>query len=315
MTKQAAFAVTSVSHTMRKRIRRFDALLRHRWAIPLPGFILLAILTFPPVFYAFYLSFVNINLSLPDRAVEFVGLENYIQLFTSSAGQEALIVNLIITFGSTTLAVLVGFIVAYLIHEYSGRLAAAITTFVLIPLAVSPVAMALIFSLIINPLYGPLPQLIAMFGGPLIALTANSLSATLTIIFVQVWQWSPLAVVLILGGIKSVPEQTLEAARVDGSHKTELIWHIILPSIKPIIAITAIFEFILNSQVFAATKLLTNGGPGNATTTLSLYIYKIGISESSRVSDAAAVGVVALIIGVLSAIIWLAVMQWNNDYD
>lgn len=300
---------------MRKRIRSLDALLRNRWAIPFPGFILLALLTLPPVFYAIYLSLVNVNLSLPEREVVFVGLDNYIQLFTSSAGQNALVVNLIITFGATALAVVVGFIVAYLIHEYAGRFSAAITTFVLIPLAVSPVAMALVFSLIINPLYGPVPQLIAMFGGPLLALTANPWTAIMTIIFAQVWQWSPLAVVLLLGGIKSVPEQKLEAARVDGANKTELIRHIILPSIKPIIAITAIFEFILNSQVFAAASLLTSGGPGNATTTLSLYIYKIGVSESSRASDAAAAGVVALIIGILAALAWLKAMNWNAEYD
>src|SRR5699024_3875246 len=141
------------------------------------------ILTLPPFFYALYLSFVNIDLSLPGRAIHFVGLANYIDVFASGPGQTALIVNLIITFGATVLSVLVGFLVAYVIYEYAGRLDGIITTLVLTPMTVSPVAMALVFSLILNPLFGPLPQVVASFGGPLLAVTSHGWSAVVTVIF------------------------------------------------------------------------------------------------------------------------------------
>jgi multiple sugar transport system permease protein len=172
--------------------------------------------------------------------------------------------------------------------------------------------MALVFSLMLDPLYGPVPQVIALITGVLISPTGTSLGALITVVFVQTWQWSPLAVILLLGGIKSLPVEPVEAARIDGASAWQTLWHIHLPLLRPLLAVAAIFEFILCSQVFAATELLTNGGPGNATVDLSLYIYKIGISESSQVSVAAAAGVITLLLGLLSTTVWLRIAKWDE---
>jgi ABC-type sugar transport system permease subunit len=86
-----------------------------------------------------------------------------------------------------------------------------------------------------------------------------------------------------------------------------------MPLLRPLLAVTAIFEFILCSQVFAATQLLTNGGPGISTVDLSLFIYKVGIAESGRVSVAAAAGIIALAIGLISTSLWLRVTQWETE--
>jgi multiple sugar transport system permease protein len=282
------------------------------WLLPLPGFILLAILTFPPLFYALYLSFVNFNSSLPNRPLQFVGFANYIRVFTTAAGQQAIITTIIIALGATFGALLVGFIVGYLLHLYGGRFTSLLTALILVPMAVSPVAMALVFSLILNPLYGPIPQVIAELGGPLISITASPSGAIGTVIFAQVWQWSPLAVVLFLGGIQSLPSSPMEAARIDGANGFQILRHIMLPLLKPIIAVTAIFQFILCSQLFAAAQLLTNGGPGRATTDLSFYIYRIGVADSGQVSVAAAAGVIALAGAIVLATIWLKVSKWDE---
>jgi multiple sugar transport system permease protein len=184
-----------------------------------------------------------------------------------------------------------------------------VTILVLIPLAVSPVAMALVFSLMLDPLYGPVPQVIAQITSVLLSPTGTSLGALIPVVFVQTWQWSPLAMILLLGGIKSLPIEPVEAARIDGASAWDTLWHIHLPLLRPLLAVAAIFEFILCSQVFAATELLTNGGPGNATVDLSLYIYKIGISESPQVSVAAAAGVITLLLGLLSTMVWLKIAK------
>jgi multiple sugar transport system permease protein len=285
--------------------------LRSPWLVPLPGFLLLAVLSLPPFLYALYLSFINVDISLPNNKIHFVGLANYGQVLGSPVGQHALLITLIVSFGSTAAAIVIGLVIAYLIHLFAGRLDGLVTVLVLIPLAVSPVAMALVFSLMLDPLYGPVPQIVAFLTGALIAPTGTSLGALLTIIFVQTWQWSPLAVILLLGGIKSLPIEPIEAAMIDGASFWRALWHIHLPLLRPLLAVAAIFEFILCSQVFAATELLTNGGPGNATVDLSLYIYKIGISESSQVSVAAAAGVITLILGLISTAVWLKVAKWD----
>lgn len=285
---------------------------RSPWLVPLPGFILLALLSLPPFLYAVYLSFVNIDVSLPNTPLRFVWFQNYAAVLGSANGLHALLVTLIVSFGSTLAAISVGLLIAYLIHLYAGRLSGFVTILVLIPLAVSPVAMALVFSLMLDPLYGPVPQVIALITGVLLSPTGTSLGALVTIVFVQTWQWSPLAVILLLGGIKSLPVEPVEAAKIDGARAFATFWHIHLPLLRPLIAVAAIFEFILCSQVFAATELLTNGGPGNATVDLSLYIYKVGISESSQVSVAAAAGVITLVLGLISTTVWLRIAKWDE---
>ncbi len=286
---------------------------RTPWLVPLPGFLLLATLSLPPFVYAVYLSFVNVDIAVPNQVVRFVGLQNYARVLGSEAGLHALFVTLLVSFGSTFAAVCIGLLIAYLIHLFAGRLSGLMTILVLIPLAVSPVAMALVFSLMLDPLYGPVPQVIQMVTGALISPTGSAVGALVTVIVVQTWQWSPLAVILLLGGLKSLPVEPVEAARIDGAGFWTTVWRIHLPLLRPLLAVAAIFEFILCSQVFAATELLTNGGPGNATVDLSLFIYKIGIAESSQVSLASAAGVITLILGLASTAVWLKVARWDTQ--
>jgi multiple sugar transport system permease protein len=286
---------------------------RWRWLIPLPGFLLLLALTLPPFIYALYLSFINVDIQAPALSVHFVGLANYKEVLFSNAGISAVLNTLILSFGSTILSVAIGLVTAYLIALYAGRMAGFIVVFVLIPLSVSPVAVALVFSLMLDPLYGPIPQITYMLSGVLIAPTANAIGARVVIIMLQAWQWSPIAVILLLGGIQSLPKEPLEAALIDGATLFQTIRRIHMPLLRPLLAVTAIFEFILCSQVFAATQLLTNGGPGIATVDLSLYIYKVGIAEGGRVSVAAAAGVIALAIGLISTTLWLRATRWEQE--
>ena len=310
MTTLTAHAVFEQRPSWRRWVRL--TLDRRPWLLPLPGFLMLALLSIPPFFYAVYLSFLNIDVSVPSRPVRFVGLDNYFAVFGTPTGLHAFEMTLVMAFGSTIATVLIGLIAGYLIHYCAGRLQGLVVVLVLIPLAVSPVAMALVFSLMLDPLYGPVPQILYEITGTLIAPTGSAIGALLTVIFVQTWQWSPLAVILILGGIKGLPVEPTEASKMDGATFWQRVWHIDLPLLQPLIAVAAIFEFILCSQVFAATELLTNGGPGNATVDLSLYIYKIGISESSQVSVASAAGVITLLLGLLSTTAWLKVSRWEG---
>jgi multiple sugar transport system permease protein len=285
----------------------------NRWLVPLPGFLLLAILTLPPFIYGLYLSFVDIDLGVPDRPIQFVGFANYGQILFSDAGLNAIFNTLLLSFSSTICAVVFGLIVAYLIALFAGRFAGAVVIFVLIPLSVSPVAVALVFSLMLDSLYGPIPQVIYSITGALISPTSSVFGARFVIILLQAWQWSPIAVILLLGGIQSLPKEPVEAAMIDGASLWQVISKVHMPLLRPQLAVVAIFEFILCSQVFAATQLLTNGGPGTATVDLSLFIYKVGIAESGQVSVAAAAGIVALVMGLIGTALWLRVTKWELE--
>jgi multiple sugar transport system permease protein len=275
-----------------------------RWIIPLPGFALLALATFPPFFYALYLSLFNYD-NQAKVATQFVGLQNYFTILTGSRSLHAFGETLIISFESTFLSVVLGFTIALLIQRYAPRLDTWLLILFLLPMIISPVVAALNFSLLLNTLYGPIDQVIYVFTHSVIAWTDTPILATEVIVMNQVWQWTPFAILLFYSGLQSLPNEALEAARVDGAHGLKFLWFITVPLLRSIIVVTVLFEFLLASMQFTPTQLLTSGGPGNATESIALYIYRVGIAETGSISLAAAAGVIALAVTVVIATIWV----------
>jgi multiple sugar transport system permease protein len=282
-----------------------------RWLLPLPGFILLALVTFPPFFYALYLSLVNQDKEI-KRPLAFVGLQNYMSVLGSSRGLHAFVETLLISLESTLLSLILGLGVALLIKRYTRTLSSWVLLLFILPMTVSPVVASLNFSLLLNPLYGPIDEVLYPFTHTMVAWTSTPFLATELIVAVQIWQWAPLAILLLYSGLCSLPDEPQEAARVDGANRLTLFWYITLPLLRPVITVSVIFEFILASLQFSPTELLTNGGPGYATEATSLYIYHIGIAETGAVSQAAAAGILMLILAVILATVWVRSTKWGK---
>lgn len=285
-----------------------------RWLLPLPGFLLLALVTLPPFFYAIYLSLTNQNFNqdAAQPAVQFAGLQNYATVLSDTRALDALRETLIISIESTVVSMVLGYGIASLIRRYALRASSWVLLVFLLPMTISPVVAALDFSLLTNTLYGPIDQVIYTITGRTIAWTDTPMMATETIVLLQVWQWSPLAILLIYSGLNSLPEESREAALLDGTNGVAMLWHITLPLLRPVLIVTVIFEFILASLQFAPTSVLTNGGPGNATEAIALYIYNIGIHETGKISQAAAAGILGLIITTVLATVWVRTTHFQE---
>jgi multiple sugar transport system permease protein len=284
-----------------------------RWIIPLPGFVLLALATFPPFFYALYLSLFNYD-NQAKVATEFVWLRNYATILTSGRSLHAFGETLIISFESTFLSIVFGFVIALLIQRYAPRLDTWLLILFLLPMIISPVVAALNFSLLLNTLYGPIDQVLYVFTHTVIAWTDTPFLATEVIVMNQVWQSTPFAILLFYSGLQSLPVEALEAARVDGAQGLKFLWFITLPLLRSIVIVTVLFEFLLASAQFTPTQLLTSGGPGNATESIALYIYRVGIAETGSISLAAAAGVIALVVTVIIATIWVKTTKSKDLY-
>ncbi len=279
----------------------------------MPGFILLALATFPPFFYAIFLSLFNYE-NQAKLATQFVGINNYITILTSGRSLHAFGETLVISFQSTLLSVFFGFVIALLIQRYAQRLDTWLLILFLLPMIISPVVAALNFSLLLNTLYGPIDQVLYLFTHTVVAWTDTPVLATEVIVMNQVWQWTPFAILLFYSGLQSLPNEALEAARVDGASGLRFLWFITLPLMRSIVVVTVLFEFLLASMQFTATQLLTSGGPGNATESIALYIYRVGIAETGSVSLAAAAGVLALAVTVVIATIWVRTTRAKDLY-
>jgi multiple sugar transport system permease protein len=284
-----------------------------RWIVPLPGFILLALATFPPFFYALYLSLFNFD-NQAKIATQFVWLQNYGTILSTSRSLHAFGETLVISFQSTLFSIVFGFAIALLIQRYAPRLDTWLLILFLLPMIISPVVAALNFSLLLNTLYGPIDQVLYGFTHNVIAWTDTPFLATEVIVMNQVWQSTPFAILLFYSGLQSLPTEALEAARVDGAQGFTFLWLITIPLMRSIVIVTVLFEFLLASAQFTPTQLLTSGGPGNATESIALYIYRVGIAETGSISLAAAAGVIALIVTVIIATIWVKTTKAKDLY-
>jgi len=149
-------------------------------------------------------------------------------------------------------------------------------TAIMVPMLLPPVVAAVIWRLIYNPQFGLLNGTIRAFGGDPSGLTWTNGEggALLSVIAVDVWEWTPFVFLLVSAAMQSLPQEALEAARVDGASKWRVFLDIELPLLKPVLVLTAMLRGMDLIRVFDQVFILTQGGPGFATETISLYIYR-----------------------------------------
>jgi multiple sugar transport system permease protein len=198
-------------------------------------------------------------------------------------------------FGSVALEFSVGFGVAFLLYNYTGRLRAVFRTIIFLPLMVSPVVIGLMWLLLLNTSYGPIDYILHLLGLPALNWLGSITLAMPSLIIANGWEYSPFVFLIIYAGLQVVPQQLYEAASVDGLTRFQTFRYITLPSIRA----SMIVAFLLNSigvlKGFDLIYVLTSGGPGNATYILSFYTYIVGFAYFET-HYAAALSVLFLVI-------------------
>lgn len=260
-------------------IRRIRATRRDRvlsWLFLLPVFLILAIAALIPLAYGLGLSFTNYQLSNPDIHTKFIGLGNYIELFKSQLFQQSVRNNVIFALISVSLELIAGtFLAMFLANE--DRLTRIVTTIVLIPMVIAPVASGTLWRMMLDRTYGVINYLLGFLGVPAVGYLANYKIAIYAIIFVDFWQFTPYVAILVLSSIKAIPRSFVDSALVDGANLWRIFRSMILPIISPVVIIVAMIRFIDAFKVFDTIYVMTQGGPGNATLMLPNYIYQQGI--------------------------------------
>jgi multiple sugar transport system permease protein len=233
-----------------------------------PALALLFFVTAYPIMYVFYLS-LNRKLLIFDIS-RFVGLENYLFLLKDDRFWNALINTAYFTSVSVSLEVLLGLSVAVVLDR-SLKMKGLLRAVVLIPWAIPTVVSAKIWEWIYNADFGILNYLIGSkvnwLGSPFLAINAA--------VFMDVWKTTPFVAILLMAGLKVIPQELYQAARIDGAGRWTTFRKITLPLLKPVILIVLIFRTLDAFRVFDAIYVLTGGGPANTTETLSIYAYKV----------------------------------------
>ena len=259
----------------------------------LPAIIILSLVTIYPLIYVFYLS---LHRNMPIFGIsKFVALKNYMFLLKDERFWNALKNTIYFTGISVMAELLLGLMIAiFLNHPFRGK--GIVRAIVLIPWAIPTVVSAKMWEWIYNPDFGILNYIlrenINWLGSPFWAINAA--------IFMDVWKTTPFAVLLFMAGLKLIPRELYQAAKVDGASDIQIFINITLPLLKPIVLVVLLFRTLDAFRVFDAIYVLTGGGPGNSTETLSIYAYKTLFQTLQFGYGSALSVVVFLCIGIIS---------------
>lgn len=238
------------------------------------------------------------------------GLDNFQRLFTDPAVREALGFTLkyatVVTLGQ----VLAGYLLALLYVFFLRRASALIRTLAFFPVVLPTVAVGLLFQKLfqVAPQTGPVNSLLNMAGLESIDWFGSAGQSFWVLVLMDVWRSMGFYAVLLFAGLVDIPEEVLESARLDGASGLRLIRHIVLPLSFPVLMSSLIFSINGTLKVFDSIVALTNGGPGNGTTPLTLYMFQTSFTYSDYGYGSA----IALLLTVVSLLVTLVVFRLSR---
>jgi multiple sugar transport system permease protein len=264
-----------------------------------PGILILLLVGIFPLIYSLVVSFQNITMT--DVDTSFQGLLNYKQLFKDVRLWQALSHTALITAIALPLELIFGFLLAQLFLErMPGR--QIFVALLVLPTVLSPIVAGATWRLMFDVRFGPVGQIVSFFAGEPVTLlwTVNPSLVYPAIIVCEVWQWTPFMFLLLLAALSNVDQSQLEAAELDGASYWRVLRQIIIPAIKPVVAIAVLIRGLDLFRIFDIIWVLTEGGPGSMTETISLYTYVIGFSQFDTSYTAA---VAFLVVALLTVVV------------
>jgi multiple sugar transport system permease protein len=272
-----------------------------------PAVALLFLVTIAPLLFSLGVSFTNLQFSAP-QPMRWIGIDNYIALVTKDGRfQSALIRTLLFVLAGVLIQTILGYIIASLLSRVRRNRALLLSP-ILIPAVISPVVAGWQGRMIFNASYGPLNAVLAWFGiqGP--AWLASPQTSLISIFLTDTWQWTPFLAIVLLAAIESQPQELIEAARLDGAHGWSMFRRITLPLILPVAGIGILLRGVDLFKTFDLVYILTQGGPGNSSETLTFFTYLVGFKFFNP-SYASAMSFIQLLVVTVVAKAFLEIMR------
>lgn len=253
------------------RVKKWlDRKLNYVFTIPTILFVLGMVLF--PIIYTFVLSFHSWRMSA-NIPWKFVGLDNYVELFSDSRFPNAVLRTFIFALIALAFEIVLGMVIAiYLDKVFFGK--NFVKTAFLLPMVATPVAIGMVWKLIYEPNIGILNTIIRNMNGPKIDWLGDSGKALYSLVVVDVWQWTPFVMLIISAGLTSIPLELFEAAMVDGASGIKIVFKVTLPLLRPTIYTAVLLRLIDVLKTFDIIYSMTQGGPGFATETMNILSFR-----------------------------------------
>ncbi|MDO8359266.1 MAG: sugar ABC transporter permease [Devosia sp.] len=262
----------------------------------LPAIVVMLVVIGYPIYYTIELSLFKTppNLQMKDKI--FVGLDNYVTILRSASFRDVTLNTLIWTAGSTLFAFLLGLGAALSLHrEFMGR--GVLRALLLIPYVVSAVAASYVWKWLYHSDFGVIGALAVQFqlSDKPINFLDNLHSVLPSLIVVNIWKEFSFAMIMLMAGLQTVPDQLLRAAQVDGANAWQRFWHVTVPHLKGVSMVTVLLLMVANFNSFIIPWIMTGGGPAGASDIWITQIYNLAFGRQ-RYGVASAYSVILFIV-------------------
>lgn len=278
------------------RISRFG----HRYArfiFPAPALLVVALIIVYPVFYTGWMSLQEwfaSSLTPP----KFIAIENYARIITADPRfRDAFFRTLYFTLIAVSVETALGVAMALLFNrEFWGR--GLVRTLSILPMMATPTAISLVFVMMYHPTLGVMNYLVSLTGLSPFKWTYSSKTALYAIALVDVWEWTPLIMLIALAGLAALPKEPYESALIDGASNLQSFWYITLPLLRPTLIVAILFRSIDALKTFDIIFVMTQGGPSNASETINILLFNQAFSYFNMgYASSMAVALFAIVMG------------------
>lgn len=287
--------------------RVFERILPFRVRMVIPTLIVLAGIVGYPLAYSLYIALHEYDLT-EGGIGPFVGIENFQRVIDMEPFRTAAMNTVVLTISVVVIELIVALGLALLLNQDGLRFKNVYLAVLLIPLLVSPVAVGLIWRLLLHPDLGAINWALKGVGLPGQEWLSQQSTAMPAVVGVDTWHETSLLLVIILAGLTSLPREPLEAAKVDGANRVQAFFSVTLPLLAPVMLVATLIRMIAAMKTYDLIYVLTSGGPGSATETISYRIWKVGFT-SLDMGRAGAASILLLLVILLLTIVLTRVMK------
>ena len=271
-----------------------------RWLFSAPALLVMLGLFAYPMFRLVWTGFTDEVLSSEGK-IEFIGLANYVRAFSEDPHfWRSIWLTLYFAVGSTLGQLTLGLVLAlFLNRQFKGE--ATFRMLLMFPIIATPVAMSLVWSMLMNPMMGHLNYYLSLLGIPGSLWAADTSTVLPSLIMIELWHWVPMTMLVLLAGLKSLPKEPFEAATVDGASRFQMFVNITLPLLQPYVFLLLLLRLVHGLKVFDKIFVISGGGPNRASETLNIMIYEQAFG-ATNFGYASALGSLLLLIILLISI-------------
>ncbi len=272
-------------------------------AFLMPAVILILLLSIFPLIFSLGLSFTNWDLSRLEGGVRFVGLKNFVTMITDVRFWNDAKNTVYFVGGAVTLQFFLGLGLALLLNQ-EIHFRRFFRVVFLVPMMLTPAAVGYLGRMLFNESMGPINDIIKHIGLAGVPWLSNAKLAIPSLILLDTWEWVPFVTIVLLAGLQSLPVEVFEGATVDGANDWQILRYIIFPMLAPVSITVILIRALEAFKLFDIVVVMTGGGPGTATETVTMYAYTVGM-RSGNLGYASAIAYSLLIMVVLFSTIFL----------